>query len=901
MTQKSVFVATAVFLLGAVLAFLCWTGTGEELAPIGPNSAVPVGDVAPAEALVGDQLRGQPTDAAASPSDEAGPRAAVADVGTARPLPDDAAWVKITVVDKASGEPVPGASVQWYDETAHEHLKLDSDEWDEDTQMLWRMPEQLATRAGWSATADDKGVVRVTLREHSTVIGKHDGRFGQLQLRKNTVTPTGGHRLLLGPDRELRVRVVDDHDRPAAFVPITVLPFDAEGNPFGYFAWAAHARSDDDGMATIPHLQSLVDEAAQQDGGADQQDKKLTWRVRLHLPGDERKGELVDISSPPTEPLVLRLPTCGRVKVRAQLAGQPLAGFVMAWLSENTENRETQFDINSLQRASAEGVVLFRHVPIGRRYYVNAHQLGLGQEFAGPTVADQEVEVTLEPDAAAMLLRGRLLFEDRTPVATLPAQVEVRGPNVQTDQSFKTDAAGRFLVAVGSSGDDNKADTLTIKLVRKHQPPLQVEIPPRTLRAGIEDLGDLTLGTGPVVVAGRLLVGDAPFKGQIWLRVEKEQPGNGRRTPRWNGLDELQQWTDPQGVFSIHGVVAPGRYRLTFHTGETLPIPPVEFTPGTKDLVVRIETGSPLAASLLLPEKTPSELVSATLVPSTPPPPTPSKEKREPQLQTQPQLQAGERHDLQWPAVPAGSYALELRVMTQTEPLLRIADVLAPPPEGGDPRLVDIDLRGLVRRVHLNLIGPDGKPLDDAYGVAFPLGQAEQSEWVGAQFYRQPCELLVPPGPIELLVGVQGYRPQRVACFGERVDVRLDPWPTIELVVPGVPKLPEDVSVSISLVPVQGGGDAQPRFKTQWDSGERSQWLSVPRHAESLEQGKATLPIGDGAYRIDLSMRGNRRYHQLQGLEPAQVMATTGSVVVQVPAAQWQKALEVVTKPAAKK
>lgn len=54
---------------------------------------------------------------------------------------------------------------------------------------MWRDPLLMAERGGWSALTDLEGKVRVTLREQTTVGCRHEGRYGLLHLRKNTVPP----------------------------------------------------------------------------------------------------------------------------------------------------------------------------------------------------------------------------------------------------------------------------------------------------------------------------------------------------------------------------------------------------------------------------------------------------------------------------------------------------------------------------------------------------------------------------------------------------------------------------------------------------------------------------------------------------------------------------------------
>lgn len=913
MHQKSLLVVVVALLLA--VAGACWFLPGDSLVPgqVVGDEAASGSTPATAVTATGDQERGQPADASAPKADDEVRAAAAAPTG-ARPLPDDANWVTITVVDKVTSQPVTGAKVLWSDETLHEYLGFEEgrwDDWDESTQIGFREPETTALKGGWSTMTDDKGQARVTLRDHTTVIGRHESRYGLLLLRKNTVTPPGGYKLLLDADKVLQVKAVTADGQPAANVPIGVVPFRRNGEVFGWFAWNAYALTDAEGRATVSHVQALQEESKQVDGFADEQ---LTWRVRATLPGNDDPGVEFAIDSPPSEPVVLRLPPCGTIKVRAQFGGKPLAGFRTAFLAEFAgEDREPKFATHRVRRADDEGTVTFPHVPTGKQFYAGNYQLGLNRQFPGPVAAGQDVEIVLEPGKQVTIWRGRLLLPDGTPASTMSGTFEFSGPGLGAEESLRTDSEGRFQVATNASGDEEPSaepnaapnrnlDKIVVTVRPKNAPPLQAKPPARTLRPGIEELGDLKLDTGSVIVGGRLVVGEEPFRRRVHLRVQREQAAEGRRQARWNDLGELTQWADHrQGVFTIYGDMPPGRYRLQVWCGEALPIEPIEFQLGTKDLVVAVDTGTPLAASLLLPEKAPTDQVQAKLVPTKPPvepQPAPAGEgrnRRKLELTTTPQPQSGERHDLQWPAVPNGSYTLELTLPTRKEPIFTIPDVVVPPPEGGDPRLVDIDLRGALRKATIHMFDAEGKPTEQDMGVVFAFGLPEQSEWQGQIFHDNKVELLLPTGPADLLVAMRGYRPQRIACLGERVDVRLDPWPTIELLASGL-QVPPGMQLQARLTPVADGNANAGKYRAQWNSGNRSDLMQPQTWWQEFENGRVKLPIGDGPFRLQLMLRGNDHGQQLADVQPAQVLSTAGQVAVQVSDAAWKKAIAEIEK-----
>jgi hypothetical protein len=245
--------------------------------------------------------------------------------------------------------------------------------------------------------------------------------------------------------------------------------------------------------------------------------------------------------------------------------------------------------------------------------------------------------------------------------------------------------------------------------------------------------------------------------------------------------------------------------------------------------------------------------------------------------------------------VPNGSYTLELTLPTRKEPILAIADVVVPPPEGGDPRLVDIDLRGALRKATLHVFDAEGKPAEHDMGVVFAFGLPEQSEWQGQIFHDNKVELLLPSGPADLLVTMRGYRPQRVACLGERVDVRLDPWPTVELIA-STPAVPPGMQLQARLTPAADGNSNAGKYRAQWNSGGRSDLMQPQSWWQEFENGRVKLPIGDGPFRLQLLLSGNNHNQQLADVQPAQVLSTAGQVVVQVSDAAWKKAIAEIEK-----
>lgn len=878
---KKVLLAVFALLLVAVAAFLASAGGDTPAPPRGP-------DAVPAAAAGGDAtpVHGQdPTTQEASGADGAGGERAIAavfDEGPQRPPTPNAQAVTVQVVDKATGSPLGGALVLWSDETSWPWLVEQQGQM-APVEMQWQ-GDRVAAAAGWRTRSDAQGFAKVTLREQTTVFARHGDLYGQLHLDGGSVPPVGGHLVELVPDLNLQVRVLDVQGAPAADVPLSVSATDKNGRPVSWTGYAPMARTGADGLATLAHLQSQVGELR----GPGMKEKP-EWRVRLHLAGLADAGVAFDPEALPKEPIELRLPACGSLRVRAVFAGKPIPGFRNASLSSEPEGREFRRRISLGANAGPDGVARFPWVPLGKVFDISSGAIGgLHTKCPGPVQPGQELEVVLAPGGDAILLSGRLLWSDRSPVAEQEVGVRVRGPQMNSEPDVHTDRDGRFLASLGAPRKDSAIESLVFVSRRPGESPRTAAVAGRAVRSGVEELGDLVLGEGELLVAGRLLAGGEPFTDPASVWIDREELRDGK--PRWRRVDGAMGHVAADGSFRVTGTRSPGRFRVAAQSQRVLPVTPVEFAPGASDVVLELERGQGLAASIWLPEGAPVQYVTAVLVPTGRPATGPGASGDD---RLRRDLEGGRagRHSVRWSAVPKGTYTLELRLWGVPTPLVAIPDVVLPAPAAGDERLAAIDLRPFVRVVELTLFDGDGKPLGNSEGVVFPIAQANPAEWLGQGLWSTPARLLLPRGPYDLQVGVAGFRPQPLRGDADKVQVRLVPWPTLAVRLAEVPALPANSRLLVSLQPAEA---TDGRYRTPWSSGSRSEFFQAPSRNLPFVDGLAAVPIGDGLFTIRLSLNGNRRNHAIAECEPKQVMSTAGEVVLTVAKEAWPRAFEAV-------
>lgn len=888
MDKKSVLLSWSLTAVVAGAVAVWWFQSDTGIAdPAPPTSAAAEAAATAAAGAAQDHDATAPR----APADELRSPVATAAADTPRPIAEDARWIELRVVDGASHASVAGASVGWVMEGGSAHVQ----NWalgDSRSRLDWDSTDRQVELRGWRTTSDAEGIARVALRRWTIVVAESGGRAGRLELMENTVVPPGGYVLELVPDLQLTVRVEDDLGAPAADVLVAIGSYDDQGKLRSFWNRAPLAVTRaPDGVAVLAHLQQqLAAELADTEPAAAAQ-----LRVRTWVPGFDDAGVEFALDRLPAEPIVLRLPPCGRARVRGESGGRALPGFrrVLLQSSVPDRSRDDEPPVPTVLRAVGDdGWVHFPHLPVGQGFRATCCENGrLTADFAGPSVRGQEVTVAITPRGDAVHVRGRLIDEERHPLARMQFRIQTWGERFRAFSEFLTDADGVFLVCLGPAAEDAAIDRLNISQSYTRPAALGVDLPARTLRLGVEDLGEITLSFGDLLVSGHF-VDEAgrscPDVGCSLEHLATAEDG----TDRWQQVAHSTS-TDGDGRFAVRGTVPPGRLRLTFGSYGSLPMPPVEFTRGTLDLEVRIARGHELAACLLQTRGTPDEALHAELLPNEPHPELDTIADGRARFRSTPWTEDGEHQHLQWQALPAGSYTLAVHMWTHTQPVAVVPDVQVPGPPGGDPRLAAIDVRAAMRPVTIHLSDTEGHPIE-ANAIAFAIDTTSAKEWSGFYLWEATSTAMVPAsGTVELLVGAYGYQPRRVLVNAPTLDVRLDPWPTIRIDIGDVPALPARAELRVGLE--SETRDTTP-YHSQIGNGTCGEFFDVPDSIR-VTDGHADAPIGQGPHRLSLYLNAEHGSYAFGPLEPAMVLPTSGRVRVTVPPEQWAAALAAITAP----
>lgn len=764
--------------------------------------------------------------------------------GSHFPIPADAPWVPVRVLDGQTGAPVEGAEVVWLFTQAGvvpwEMLRrLPPDE--EERLSLDR--EAAAREHGSSARSDANGLVEVAVRPNGVrLYARAVGRYGTAFVDLVGTPPPGGHRLLLLPERELRVAVLDAEGKPAIGVPVRIVrdgdPEPKYGSPIRYECARIAAP---DGVARLMHLQDRF--------STQQRQSTKGWRVRVELPYLNGVSAPFDPEALPAEPVELHLPPTGQMLARTTFEGRRPDHIDAVYLYPDEPEMVRTYQHAARRTSELDGWVCFRHVPLGHHFVVRASQTGTtDQRVAGPTVADETVRIEITRPPRDPMITGRLVDESGSPMRDVEGytreawQFSLGGGRGSGGSELRSDSDGRFRYGCARArGNEVEYHRLDFFVHRPNAALLHARIGPRTFAMGTTDLGDLVMAPAPVLVAGRLQFppGVRPF--QVGFELEHEVPSDWNPAELvWRGVqdDDVQQ--DDEGRFVVTGDPLPGRWRLILvargmRNGMNFP-----FEAGQRDLVVPLVLGAELWATLRMPASLQQNL-RGILRPAVQPAASNVADSRRTAF---PQAHDGIRHALQWQGLEPGRYTIELHLLGFPRPLLSIPDVVVPSPPGGNPRLLDLDVQSLVREVSVRVLGPEPNQLAELRAWPRPQYRGEQGFFEGYCAVDGLVLFPTPAKPIDLLLLCKGFQSVSLRGVQGEATVTLQPWPEVQVSLPDMPSLPAGVRLLARLQPgPDGPGDEDLQ----------------PQEVRSVVDGRVALPFGPGNQVLSLTLvRGSQ-------------------------------------------
>lgn len=900
MIRRIAFVSIPVVLaLGAWLLLRNNDGDPAPVAPPPVEKSAAKSEVAPAVEVTKDVVP--------APAEAAVVRTSVASESTQPPIPDDAKWLEVLVVDAATQQPIADAEVRWTSTSVNKQILALPEK---ERPALYRDQELTAHRFGWLTRSNASGIARIAADTNGcTVFGYSEGRYGTTYCGGQQALPSGGWRLKLEPDQTLRAQVLDVTGQATVGVPVKIRMYDASAKEKPNWGWVQpQTTAAPDGIAEFRHIQTWL-----RNNGAKKPEMAIaSWRALVNLPGFDDQGVEFDQKNPPAEPIVLRLPATGRLMARLLHAGQPLTRGVTFSAYLGKPGDTNQWNNASQIAVDDDGWARFPHVALGGALNVLA-QVGVADiELAveAPTGNGQEVRAELTTDEL-YIFTGRLLGPDgklltnTTVTADFDLDMLMSGGG-----QVETDDHGHFLWLL-TKGYRDTAQLKRLMLTQRIEgaSPLTISLAPREIKRGITDLGDLQFTAGPLVVAGKFEVDSPELQQRVPFTIQRMRELRGRdNTERWEDLRTLATAQAPDSTFEVRGETQPGRHRILFPAYNHLPIAPIEFVVGTRDLVVPVARGNTLSATCIPPEDLPANQLRGVLKPNSEVPAEPDMTRwgRNNDRYTAAIWGTSDPAQLQWRSLPTGTYTLEMRANALSSPLVSIPDVIVPPPKDGDPRLQNIDLRGKIHTLTVQVsLPPTAKQRNDV-PIVFPMPQANEKEWQGLLARDGALVMPTPPGPTNLLIACEGYKPQRILGAEHEVKVTLEPWPSVDLIFANLPELPKGVTLGVSIHNRESAKQYRDmRFSTDYQSGGIENLLVLSYSSNEVKEGRATVQIGEGSYSISayLTSEGNRRPQSFKTLSPKEIQG--GPNLAPIPV-QWSEdelraALEELQKPPERK
>lgn len=803
--------------------------------------------------------------ATAVPNDAStGDRASAMPAWQRPPIPANARWCPVRVVDAATGEPIAGAEVvSLYEHKGWSPWTMLSGLPPDDEERFACDRELLARTFGDTATSDARGVVRVAVAPRgASLYARHDNRYGDLHIDVDAEPPPGGFRIRLEHDREVRVQVLDATGQPAIGVPVRPVhdgePERQNDTPVRYECVRTQAP---DGIARLPHLQELWPATAAGSEG--------TWRMRIELPFLTDRSAPFDPWAPPAEPLVLQLPPTGQVLARTVFEGRGPDHIDQILLFPDDAQALRNENRAAWRTSEPDGWVVFRHVPLGQQYVARASFAGwMERSFEGPVAPGEVVRLEFAPRSDQVVIVGRLTDERGAPLSGAQVgidyewQVGGSGRGSGGD-GVSTDSDGRFRYHAIGGGRELEHTRLDLVYERPDAPPLRAKLGPRTFATGSTDLGDVVMAPDPVLVAGRLQFPPEiqPFEVRLAVYLVEQVEAN-------------DLWQDAEGNFVVPAELGaalptgPGALQVQVRGKDVGPRVP--FTPGQQDLVVPVVLGAGLWATVLLPHELPYGLFGHL--------------RSTPDAEWNPWHRAWpEPHDrgveaLHWRDITPGRYTLELRLEGVAKPLLSLADVEVPGPAAGDPRLLGIDLRSLVQVVTVRVAA--AAPFTDRLARAtlqLPIPQQPPTGRTEFRVVDGVARCLLPAGPRDLFVRCPDLQTVALAGVQGEVTVVLQPWPEVQLTFPDLPALPAGVTVTASLAV---DADTLALHELQ------------PNERREISNGTAMLRVGPGSHRIRLTLQGPVGSAEVEPAPDRRIRSDSGYAEIRVDIAPWQRAVE---------
>ncbi|HEX6813935.1 MAG TPA: sigma-70 family RNA polymerase sigma factor [Planctomycetota bacterium] len=613
------------------------------------------------------------------------------------------------------------------------------------------------TRTG----ADGSAAIRLP-RSGASVIASHGDRWVRAHVAPGTLLPGEQAPLWLDDPRWIRLRLVDaSSGAPVAGELVYVSDSETQPVVAASCGYGGHrGPSDADGMIRMPWARDRTPPSVHAFTVGP------STRVKLDLPAALER--VTDVPRPATGSMTVELRTP---------SGALWPGAIDATISHGDSMEGYPW------RQWEPGVYRIPHVQVGLTWTVRAQTQSDGTPVSavavGPRAAGEDVVVTLRAATEPCVVRARLRLADGSlPPRNVQAHVRQAEGKVERERAWSyLDEAGGLTWTIDSAQPAFGAVTMRDSWSNTPlwQGAWRLDSPPAP---GEHDLGTLTLEQPALVVSGEFDVGAGPWcSGPLTILCE-QQADNGA----FERFAEVAVDAVRTRCFELRGVTRAANVRLSVRTDRhVLESAPVVVRTGARDVRLAVGRGFPLRARVLAPPAYARAVTCRVAredgaeLPAI----APLRSYDEPSPRSEGSLADfdGEAATFAWPALPGGSYRVEVFAPGLAPPLVVVPGVRVG--EGApDPRLDPIDARQRTRTltVAVEPLAPGSRPITDGGVLAFPSGKPARTLHGLLFDARGEARLLVGPDPVDVVVAVPGHRLwQRQRITEASLRVQLEP------------------------------------------------------------------------------------------------------------------------------
>lgn len=607
-------------------------------------------------------------------------------------------------------------------------------------------------------------------------------------------------------------------------------------------------RTDEEGMAVFRHFQVYRRDAQKWWPVADRDQ----FEAVLLMPMQQVEARPFGGRPAPRETIELRLPPTGSLALRpVDLEGRPFSHPVRAALQVQGGKPAPWGNLQARKQQN-ERLILFPFVGLGLRFVAHSRLddndfRWKTPPFAGPTKLGERVTVDVVVAPSAGMLHGRILDASGKPMSGVRLDFLINSAAGRLEgEALTLDPKGRF--------------HLTYLVQKTHRPPYRLEIrrPDARLAAGltralptlplgrVTDLGDLRLGTLPLIAYGHVL--DDSHKAVEGARIKlHRRRQTGGKSPRlsWHEEAFTSTQTDAEGYYELHADLEPGTYRLWSQAKDHFPFVSRGFVAGAK-ADIELLRKSRVVGTVLAPTWLVSKNIRVRLIPS-----LAGAKPREDRMRDY----KGKRY-VYFDWVKPGTYRVELRVTEVPDPILRIDGVVVQPGQQAvHPRLKDLDLESRLHRFVITAVDGRRKAIRPKGPLLARIQRPNgRSGWIGYPWRGGRVTIVSQRPQLDVLPFLHGYRAEQALLNAGPSQIRFLKIPPVRIRLPGLPglvgKTPTWIALSLE------SPSSLPAKLESWDprSNKIARWydyLSKNGGVQMFKNDTVTIPLTrDGRYQV---------------------------------------------------